>query len=73
MQQNINLSSQEIYVAQLVSEGKTDGEIANTIFVSKRRVGEIISNIKNKWNISTRVELGIQAYRSGLLKEKTFS
>lgn len=35
--------------------------------MSKRRVGDIVSNIKFKWGVTSRVEVGILAYKNGFL------
>jgi DNA-binding NarL/FixJ family response regulator len=62
------LSNRERDVAVLVAKGKKDVEIAKLLFISRRRVGEIIFNIKEKWGITSRVEIGIGAYMFGWLK-----
>lgn len=64
------LSDKERDVAILVAEGKKDVEIAKLLFISRRRVGEIIFNIKEKWGISSRVEIGIGVFYFGWLKIK---
>ena len=42
------LSTREREVAVLVAKGKKDVEIATLLFISRRRVGELIFNIKEK-------------------------
>ena len=61
------LSAKEKEIAILVSKGMKDKEIAQTLYISRRRVGEIIASIKEKWNIHHRVEIGIRAYYYGLI------
>ncbi|TCP70204.1 response regulator transcription factor [Baia soyae] len=75
------LSCKEIEVAILVAKGYKDSEIALSLYISRRRVGEIIASIKSKWHITSRVQIGIIAYYCGLidikkevfLKYKTFN
>ncbi|MES1042750.1 helix-turn-helix domain-containing protein [Peribacillus simplex] len=64
------LSNRERDVAVLVAKGKKDVEIAKLLFISRRRVGEIIFNIKEKWGITSRVEIGIGAFCFGWLQFK---
>jgi DNA-binding CsgD family transcriptional regulator len=64
------LSNRERDVAILVAEGKKDVEIAKLLFISQRRVGELIFNIKEKWGISSRVEIGIGVFYFGWLQFK---
>ena len=62
-----HLSEREREVAVLVANGKKDEEIARLLFISRRRVGEIIAIIKEKWRVRSRVEIGIGAYHYGWL------
>ncbi|MFG6113697.1 response regulator transcription factor [Halobacillus sp. MO56] len=62
------LSERQREVAILVATGYTDAEIAETLYISRRRVGEAIYFIKEKWNIHSRVQIGVFAYHFGLLK-----
>lgn len=64
----IELSQRESEVAALVAQGLKDVEISRTLFISRRRVGEIIASIKQKLNIQSRVQIGIVAYQKGLVK-----
>lgn len=61
------LSDRELEVAALVAEGLKDVEISKRLFISRRRVGEIIFSIKRKLNITSRVQIGIAAYTLGLI------
>ncbi|MBM7606637.1 NarL family two-component system response regulator LiaR [Metabacillus crassostreae] len=64
----IELSQREIEVAALVAKGMKDVEISKMLFISRRRVGEIIASIKQKFNIQSRVQIGILAYQRGLVE-----
>lgn len=64
------LSTRECEVAVLVAKGKKDVEIAKQLFISRRRVGELIFNIKEKWEITSRVEIGIGVYHFGWLNSQ---
>lgn len=48
------LSNTELNVLKLVSEGKTNQEIADTLFISIHTVKKHISNIFKKLNIKSR-------------------
>ncbi|QLK09298.1 hypothetical protein BMG_6070 (plasmid) [Priestia megaterium] len=61
------LSKREKEIAILVSKGLTNKEIASKIGISERRVGEIVYNIKEKWSIVSRVEIGILTYHLKLI------
>lgn len=62
-----SLSPREKEVALLIARGYKDEEISKTLYISRRRVGEIIYAIKNKWQVRSRVEIGIMVYRLGWL------
>lgn len=65
-----DLSTREKEVAILVSKGMKDIEIAKTLYISRRRVGELIASIKEKWEIKSRVEIGIGVYFHGWIRFK---
>ncbi|MFV0501748.1 MAG: response regulator transcription factor [Bacteroidales bacterium] len=54
---NSCLSEGEMRIARLVHRGKTNEEIANTLFISLHTVKNHMKNIFKKLNISNRVEL----------------
>ncbi len=62
------LNNDEKEVAILVAKGYRNQDIAQKLFMSKRKVGNIIFNIKNKWNIDSRVHIGILAVHYKLVK-----
>lgn len=64
----VELSQREAEVATLVAKGMKDVEISRMLFISRRRVGEIIASIKQKLNIQSRVQIGILAYQKGLVE-----
>ena len=64
----VELSKRESEVAALVALGMKDVEISRMLFISRRRVGEIIASIKQKLNIHSRVQIGILAYQKGLVE-----
>ena len=69
MLKNVVLTSKELEVALLISQGLKDYEIANRLKVSRRRVCEIVHSLKNKYNVENRVGIGVTTYLLGLLKE----
>nr|WP_025692767.1 LuxR family transcriptional regulator [Paenibacillus zanthoxyli] len=59
------LSPKERKVAILIAQGLKDIEISRYFDISMRRTGEIVASIKHKWDIQTRVQIGILVYHFG--------
>ncbi|MDR6227007.1 response regulator transcription factor [Desmospora profundinema] len=59
------LTDREREVAVLIAKGYKDEEIADRLDISRRRVCEMVSSIKEKWDIGSRVEIGVLAYQIG--------
>jgi len=53
----LNLTKQELVIKKLITDGKTNKEIANELHISLSTVKTHISNIYQKLNISNRKEL----------------
>ncbi len=60
------LSAREMDVLRLIVAGRTDREIAEELFISKRTVTTHVSNIFNKLGLSTRAEAAAFAVRHEL-------
>ncbi|WP_245700999.1 LuxR C-terminal-related transcriptional regulator [Shouchella lonarensis] len=60
------LTAKEMEVAIFVAKGYKNEDIVEEIHVSRRRVNAIIANIKLKWCVESRVEIGVLAYHFGL-------
>jgi DNA-binding CsgD family transcriptional regulator len=60
------LSSRETEVLRLVVSGKTDQEIADALYVSRRTVTTHVSSILNKLGVTSRTEAAALAVRHGL-------
>jgi len=58
---NFHLSPIEKEIAVLIAKGLKDQEIAAKLFISKRLVCKHIQFIKKKWNVSSRVSIGVIA------------
>lgn len=56
-----DLSERELEVLQLVSRGKTNAEIAGLLNLSERTVGNYISTILQKLQLTNRIELAVYA------------
>jgi len=63
------LSAREEEVARLVAAGRTDGEIATELFISKKTASVHVANIKGKLAASSRVEIAVIARRLGLVDD----
>lgn len=61
------LSSREIEVLRLITEGKSDRVIADRLFISPRTVNTHVSHILTKLNVNTRAEAAVIAVRRGIV------
>lgn len=57
------LTAREEKVLALVAKGKSNKEIANTVFLAEGTVKNYVSKIMEKLNVSSRTELAIKALR----------
>ena len=57
------LSDQELRILSLISEGKTNRQIASEIFLSEKTVRNYVSSILSKLNLSTRSEAAAYAVK----------
>ncbi len=63
------LTAREEEVLALVAEGRSNGEIARTLFISAKTVSVHVSNIMAKLGAGSRTEAVAVARREGLLSE----
>lgn len=64
-----SLSDREQQVLQLVSEGLTNQEIGDRLFLSESTVKKHLANILDKLHLSNRVQAAVYAVRKGLIEE----
>jgi two-component system, NarL family, response regulator DevR len=57
------LNDQELRILALVSQGKTNKDIANTIYLSEKTVRNYVSSVLSKLHLSTRSEAAAYAVR----------
>ena len=62
------LSAREREVLALVAGGRSDGDIATDLFISKKTASVHVANIKAKLGASSRVEIALLAVRLGLVE-----
>lgn len=60
------LSDQELRILLLISEGKTNKEIAAKIFLSEKTVRNYVSSVLSKLNLRTRSEAAAYAVRNNI-------
>lgn len=61
-----SLTTRELGVLRLLVEGKSDLEIAEALFISRRTVASHIRNIYEKLGVSTRTEAAVWAVRNAI-------
>jgi DNA-binding CsgD family transcriptional regulator len=61
------LTKREVEVLRLLSEGKTDREIAAALFISPRTAGSHVTNIFGKMEVDSRAAAVATAFRNNLI------
>ena len=64
------LSARELEVLRLVADGRTNGEIAEQLFITRKTAGVHVTHILDKLGVSNRVEAAMVAARAGLLSNE---
>lgn len=60
------LTSREVDIIKLLSQGLSNQEIADKLFISERTVRTHVSNILMKLNLTNRTQLALYALKNGL-------
>ena len=63
------LSAREIEVLRLVADGRSNGEIGEALFISRKTAGVHVTHILDKLGVANRVEAAMAAGRLGLLED----
>jgi DNA-binding CsgD family transcriptional regulator/tetratricopeptide (TPR) repeat protein len=63
------LSRREIEVLRLVADGRSNGEIGEALFISRKTAGVHVTHILDKLGVANRVEAAMAASRLGLLDD----
>jgi ATP/maltotriose-dependent transcriptional regulator MalT len=61
------LSAREIEVLRLVAAGRSNGEIAERLFITRKTAGVHVTHILDKMGVSNRVEAAMAGVRLGLV------
>ena len=67
--ENTNLSEREIEIIRLVGQGKSNKEIAQTLFISVNTVKVHLANIFKKIDVSSRTEATLFAIEIGIIPQ----
>jgi DNA-binding NarL/FixJ family response regulator len=67
------LTARELDVLRLIVEGRSDREIAETLFISHRTVQGHVSGIFTKLGVSSRTAAATAAIRAGIVPPETGS
>jgi DNA-binding NarL/FixJ family response regulator len=62
-----SLTRRELEVLSLLAEGRSNRQIADTLFISESTAGVHVSNILGKLGVTGRTEAAAVAFRSGLV------
>jgi non-specific serine/threonine protein kinase len=62
-----DLTPRELEVVALVAAGRSDGEIGEALFISKKTASVHVASIKSKLAATSRVDIAISAHRLGLV------
>jgi len=60
------LSARERQVLALVADGRSDGDIADELFISKKTASVHVAHIKDKLGVDSRVAIALAGIRLGL-------
>lgn len=63
-----SLSERELEVARLVARGRSNGDIAQELFLSEATVKTYVSRLLAKLGLRDRVQIAVLAYESGLVQ-----
>jgi DNA-binding NarL/FixJ family response regulator len=63
------LTDREMMILQLVTEGKTNGEIASALVISENTVKIHVRNILEKLHLQNRIQAAVYAVRQGLVDD----
>jgi DNA-binding NarL/FixJ family response regulator len=66
-QRSANLTKREHVVLELAAEGRTSGEIADRLFISRRTAEAHRANIMRKLGLKTQTDLVLYAVRHGII------
>jgi DNA-binding CsgD family transcriptional regulator/tetratricopeptide (TPR) repeat protein len=64
--ERLGLTPREGEVLRLVADGRSNSQIAETLFISRKTASVHVSNILSKLGVSTRVEAAALAHRQGI-------
>jgi DNA-binding NarL/FixJ family response regulator len=61
------LSDRELRVVTALAEGKSNAEIAASLFLAEATVKTHLSRVMTKWGVRDRVQLLLRAVRAGIV------
>ena len=64
------LTAREVNVLQLVTDGKTNREIAEALFITENTVKIHLRNILDKLHLKNRIQAAVYAVRQGLVEDE---
>ena len=65
--ERLGLTAREEEVLRLVADGRSNSQIAETLFISRKTASVHVSNILSKLGVSSRVQAAAVAHRQGIV------
>ena len=66
----VRLTPRELQVLELIVDGKTNKEIADTLIISEKTVKNHVTNLLKKLNLSDRTQAAVYALRHNLVPDR---
>lgn len=69
--ERLGLTAREAEVLALIADGRSNSQIAEELFISRKTASVHVSNILSKLGVATRVEAAALAHRRGLIRSSS--
>jgi DNA-binding CsgD family transcriptional regulator len=60
--------SKRLRIIQLLADGQTPQEIADSLGITRQQVFQQMDRTKNMWGAATTIELAVMAIKKGMIK-----
>lgn len=66
---HMDLDKREIEIIRMIVQGKSNKEIAASLFLSETRIKSLITKILKKFNVEDRTQLAVYAMKNNIIKD----